>query len=303
MDAVAPPGPVRPSVSLPVLRVLCARHRLPLPAAVPAPWVGATACVYPLGAAVLKVPHPSDEAAAALRRDVAVAALARAAGVATPRILAVDDRCDLLPAPYALAERIAGQAIARSDAKPQPWRALGWQLGLVHTRIDAEPLRPMLRTFTQSPEVDPRRWTLELAAASILPADDAAWLLALLDRLAPAALAPLPPVFCHGDVNAANVLVGQDPARPVLIDWAGAGWLDPVWDVAAVPLAAVPAVLAGHREVAPLPDDANAEARLLWCRLQLALDRLRHGRDPAPAAVATRLLAEARAFAALGPSG
>ena len=42
-----------------------------------------------------------------------------------------------------------------------------------------------------------------------------------------------------------------------------------------MPLRAALPMLAGHREVAPLPDDETAEARILWSRLQLVLFGLR----------------------------
>lgn len=114
---------------------------------------------------------------------------------------------------------------------------------------------------------------------------DAQWLDALIDAIAPPALADLPVVLCHGDVNAANVLVSVGTGRfRALIDWAGAGWLDPAWDFAGVPPDVVPAMLAGHRSVAPLIDDATAEARILWCQIQTRLYPLR----AAPANAAMR---------------
>lgn len=65
-----------------------------------------------------------------------------------------------------------------------------------------------------------------------------------------------------------------------LLDWGAATWGDPAWDFAGVPLRAVPFMLEGHREIAPLDDDETAEARVLWRRLQIALWLLR--RPPRP---------------------
>lgn len=47
-----------------------------------------------------------------------------------------------------------------------------------------------------------------------------------------------------------------------------------------MPLRAVPLVLAGHREVAPLDLDEMAEARILWQHLQVALHLLPRGAAP-----------------------
>ena len=95
---------------------------------------------------------------------------------------------------------------------------------------------------------------------------------------APIVLGHEPVVLCHGDVNAANILVDRAGGDFLaLIDWSGAGWLDPVWDFAAVSPAIVPHLLAGHRAVAPLPDDASAESRICWCQIQTRLHAARQG--------------------------
>jgi hypothetical protein len=47
-----------------------------------------------------------------------------------------------------------------------------------------------------------------------------------------------------------------------------------------MPLAAVPHLVAGHRDVAPLPGDGSAESRLLWRRLQMLLAVLPRGAAP-----------------------
>ena len=66
-----------------------------------------------------------------------------------------------------------------------------------------------------------------------------------------------------------------------LLDWGSAGWGDPAWDFAAMPLRAVPFLLAGYREIGPVEQDDTAEVRILWRQLQLALYLLQ--REPQPA--------------------
>jgi aminoglycoside phosphotransferase (APT) family kinase protein len=166
--------------------------------------------------------------------------------------------------------------MATGDAPRQAWFALGQQLSLVHAVIPETEVPVPLREFRQSAAVDPQPWVTELLAAGSLTSDDAMWLRRLLEDLAPVALAGNEADrllrLCHGDVNASNVLVASDTgAFRAVIDWAGAGWLDPVWDFAGIPLDAVPWVLAGHRAVAPLPDDATAEVRICWCQSQTRL--------------------------------
>jgi len=51
-------------------------------------------------------------------------------------------------------------------------------------------------------------------------------------------------------------------------------------DFAGVPLRAVPTMLAGYRELTPLPEDDTAESRILWRHLQISLYLL--SRPPQP---------------------
>jgi len=127
---------------------------------------------------------------------------------------------------------------------------------------------------------------------------DAQWLEALLDTIARPALVDVPTVLCHGDVNAANVLVDQESGRfRALIDWAGAGWLDPAWDFAGVALDVVPAMLAGHRSVAPVTHDGTAEARILWCQVQTRFYPLREATGDPGKGVVERHIDQIRRFA------
>lgn len=47
-----------------------------------------------------------------------------------------------------------------------------------------------------------------------------------------------------------------------------------------MPFAAVPELLAGHREIAPLDADEGAEARIVWRRLQMTVSVLSRGANP-----------------------
>ena len=91
----------------------------------------------------------------------------------------------------------------------------------------------------------------------------------------------MPRRFLHSDLQTTNIMVrGALLAYLALLDWGSAGWGDPAWDFAGVPLRAAPWLLAGHREVALLDNDETAEARVPWRHLQLALLVLRRGPLP-----------------------
>jgi hypothetical protein len=58
-------------------------------------------------------------------------------------------------------------------------------------------------------------------------------------------------------------------------------WLgDPALDFSGMPLRAAPLVLAGYREIAPLPEDETAEARFLRYHLHFALLNIRNEPQP-----------------------
>lgn len=268
-------------ITLDQLAAIAAKHGLRPSVTLPEPWVGATSRVYPLGVVVVKVPFDEPAAIAALRTDAAIVPFVRSLGVAAPALIALDADRDIAPVPFAILERVAGalplDRTGRSDRDRATWEEVGRQLAPVHAVTERDAVPVELREFRQSPGVDPRPWVDELEEAGALEQVDAAWLRPLLDRLAPAALADEPLALCHGDLNAANILVDERTGEfRALIDWAGAGWLDPVWDLAGVPLDVVPWLLAGHRQVAPLPDDATAEARVFWCQVQTRLFSLRN---------------------------
>jgi thiamine kinase-like enzyme len=201
--------------------------------------------------------------------------------VQTPEVIAFDDSLTMLPVPFAIIRRIRQSTTlygrgSRDVSLPEAWKAVGREVALVHQVRQGSSLLVQLREFRQSSGVDPLPWVDGLVERGALGAEDDGWLQGLLDSLASRALADVPLTLCHGDINASNVLVSTRSGRFLsLIDWAGAGWLDPVWDFAGVSLDAVPFMLAGHREVAPMPQDHTAEARIFWCQAQTRLSAAR----------------------------
>jgi aminoglycoside phosphotransferase (APT) family kinase protein len=247
---------------------------------------------------VLRVPHADPARVAGAAVEAVAVPVARAAGVRTPVLVAFDDSRELLPVPYSVYERVPGVPLVTLDlpptATPEVWQELGHDLALLHTRVSQE--GPGGRLWSDAPpdDPDPRPWLEELAVAGYFAPADAGWLRDLLDRLAPAARAPVPRRFTHGDVSAANILV--DPAAQAylaLIDWGGAGWGDPAWDFAPLSLWAAPFVLEGYRAVAAEAGAAPTRERIAWRYTQLALFILRHRHPvstPAATVTVSRLL-------------
>jgi hypothetical protein len=265
---------------LPTLREFTAiarKHRLSLPTHVPMPWVGATSRVFPVGDHVVKVPFDDPAAIRAVMTDAVVEPIVHGHGVATRELFALDDSCETLAVPFSIFRRIQPAVSLADYSGPsqrvtRAWEEVGRHLAIVHRITSNDAVPTPLRTFQQSAQVDPRPWVAELTAAGVLCDADAWWLRNLLEDLVPLVRTHEPKTLCHGDVNAANVLVHPDSGRFLaLIDWAGAGWLDPVWDFASVSLNLVPSLLTGHRSIAPLPDDHSAEARICWVQTQTRL--------------------------------
>jgi aminoglycoside phosphotransferase (APT) family kinase protein len=282
-----------------LLSALLNKHGLAPPRTVPRPWTGATSRVYPCGNVVVKIPFEAPPAIDAVRTDARVAPVAHALGVTTPDVIVFDDALDILPVPFSIVRLIRGaEPLDRHRGDDAIWRAVGREIALVHQIRDVDAVPVPLRVFRQSPGVDPRPWVDDLRERGVLNEGDARWLRDLLDALAPRAMAEVPPTLCHGDVNASNVMVDVREGRfRALIDWAGAGWLDPVWDFAALPMDVIPVLLEGHREIAPLPIDDTAEARICWCQIQTRLYTARATpRDAAGGEIVGRLLDQVRRF-------
>ena len=236
---------------------------------------------------VLRVPRLAPNFARAIRREALVVPIARNAGVQTPAIVACDEALDLLPVPYAIYERVRGaslESLAPEPATtPRVWRAVGRDLARLHGGIPRTHPLDLLREETPR---DIRPLAARRASEGYFGVAEARWLMGWLERLAPAALAPITLRFCHADVQSANVMVAhaqasEAPRYAALIDWGDAQWRDPAWDCAGMPLRAAPHVLDGHREVAALDGDETAEARVLWRHLHLALAMLERGPQPA----------------------
>lgn len=270
------------------LSAIGAQYGFPVPDTVPEPWHGATSRVYPVGEIVIKVAMDAPDAARSVVIDAAMNPVARELGVRTLEIVAFDETLDILPVPYVVVRRVMhGLPLAQLPAShpglATAWEEAGRDLALLHRTPYGTPMPIPLREFRQTPEVDPRPWVDQLLEHGALAAGEAARLRETLDELAPHALADVPLYLCHGDVNRENILVdATSGAYRALIDWAGAGWLDPAWDFVAVPSSAVPHLLAGHRSVHPLLADETVEARIRWCRIQTQLfaDRSQIGDPP-----------------------
>jgi aminoglycoside phosphotransferase (APT) family kinase protein len=157
---------------------------------------------------VLRVPRNHPSAFACLRKESVAVPAARRAGVRTPALLFFDDTRELLPVPYAIFERVHGETLGLLDLEPRDsaaaYRELGCDLALLHSRVSRSDPAGQLGS-DELP--DPRHEADRLAVEGYFTSAEARWLTEWSDRLAAAALAPLPLRFLHGDTQASNMIV------------------------------------------------------------------------------------------------
>jgi aminoglycoside phosphotransferase (APT) family kinase protein len=290
--------PPFPEISDELLHTIAERHNVGGSAISRLPEVGIFNTIYALGAdLILRIPRNHPAFTEAVCKEALAVPAARAAGVRTPELVAFDASLELLPVPYTLYERVQGETLGLLDHEPSDspsaWHELGRDLALLHTQVAAQ--GPIAEIEIEGLP-DPRLWLDQIAQEGYFTPMEARWLCRWLDRLAPAALASVPHCFLHGDIQTTNMLPhcflhGDIQTTNMLvragsldylaiIDWGSAGWGDPAWDFAGIPLRAVPLLLQGYRTVAALDGEATAEARILWRHLQLALLVLRRGPLP-----------------------
>jgi aminoglycoside phosphotransferase (APT) family kinase protein len=240
--------------------------------------------IYLLGQEfVLRIPRNHEGTVAQARTEAIAAPMARAAGVRTPRLIAYDDSCDLLPVPYTIYERVHGRTLGLLDWEPAEthlvWHELGRDLALLHTGVSADGPAGRLREAEDWP--DPRALVEERAIDGWFTGLEVRWFTRWLDRISPAATIPTPRRMLHLDIQATNVMLRDDAfAYSALLDWGCAGLGDAASDFCGIPMRVVPTMLEGHRSIAPLDADDGAEARILWRHLQIALAMLPRGAVP-----------------------
>jgi aminoglycoside phosphotransferase (APT) family kinase protein len=274
-----------PALSPVTLQLIAERHHLAARTFKPLPSIGIFNAIFLFGDdLILRVPRNDPHFTAALTKEAIAVPAARAAGVRTPRLIVFDDSLALLPVPYALYERVHGEALESLALDPTTTPAVYRDLGrdLAHLHIGVSPDSPAGQLGAPNlPQCDPRLLTQEIADTGYFSAAEARWLEQWLGQLPPLLEAPQARRFLHGDTQATNLLVDPDSlAYLALIDWGGCGWGDPALDFSGMPLRAVPDVLAGYREIAALPEDRTAEARILRYHLHFALINIRNKPQP-----------------------
>jgi aminoglycoside phosphotransferase (APT) family kinase protein len=264
------------------LQTIAARHGFGAHVARRLPSGGIINTVFAFGDRfVLRVPRQHPAHIAQLHLDVAAIPLAVAAGVRTPALVAFDDSEEVLPVPFVIVEHVAGRDLESLRADPAEvadvWREVGSDLGRLHAGVDVAAW-PGGASNAET-DIDVAALIDQRVDEGWLSYVEARWLGAWVERVGGPGRTRHP-TATHGDVQMSNVLVGDDGRYLALLDWGCAATRDPVVDFMPMPMVAVPFLLEGHRAVAPLPDDDDAERRILLGRLQTLLAVMPRGAAP-----------------------
>jgi hygromycin-B 7''-O-kinase len=195
------------------------------------------------------------------------------AGIPTPRLIAYDDRRDLVPVAYTIYKRVEGETLGTSDLLPEVShevvRQLGREIAKIHRipkPVDLRVLEVLDRAYVESSI----RLTEE---ADAVDADGAAWCRRWLDKLAPA-LDQCPTVVTHNDIHPWNLFIDGQERLSWILDWGDGGIGDPTRDFCGFPFWAIPIQVEAYRG-AGAELDRFFEGRLLARWLALALWDLR----------------------------
>ena len=217
---------------------------------------------------VLRIATDHPEARPDARTEVVAAPVARAHGIAVPRLLAFQ------AGEYSLWERVHAETLSELPFLPRAWRELGGELARLHDRVRACD-DPNGWLDTPGPYDDPAPPLRTLVARGAVAADAAAALERWLDALRPALAPPSRRCFLHNDAHAGNVMCTRDGALVALIDWGDAGWGDPAHELGSLPIEAVPHVVAGYEAAGG--ELAGWEAMILWDQIGGAVDGVETG--------------------------
>jgi len=230
--------------------------------------------IYATKDVVIRVAREHPEALRDARTESIAAPVAYAAGLSTPRLFVFDDSRELLDRPYSIWERVHGETLGliSSDphSMPNTWRQVGHQMALLHVNVKqfADP-----KKYLHEPErdLDLKSLLEKLVSTDHFFKNLAKEISTLIAELQPAVLEQSEICFLHSDVKDMNIMCTSGDELLALIDWGDAGWGDPTFDFAQIPLLAIPYVLEGYREVAPYLLGGTLKERIIWDKLNYAM--------------------------------
>ena len=228
---------------------------------------------------VLRIPRNAPNCIEEAYTESVAVPIVVEAGLQTPRLLAFDTSCELLPVPYTIYEKAPGVTWGVQKQPFHTWkqtcRDLAQQLALLHTSIQhtTDP-----QGYLEQAEHEATRDYLPKAVEyGLLNQADQTWLERWLDHLQPAFEQAMEPVFLHNDIHPHNILVYPEDRLSAILDWSDAGWGDVALEFVWLPLQTAAEVLKSYREIRGSSVDEYLEERIIWNHLGIMLRRLKRG--------------------------
>lgn len=212
---------------------------------------------------ILRITH-QEECDGEADREAAVVPFVASRGIRTPALVAVNSTCDLAPRPYTIYERAPGTLLGASDREhawfESTYREIGRQCALLHTLEVTEELRSHLRP----PELtEPRKSLAKAADAGLVSPGERARTEAMVGDLEALVGERRELALIHWDIHPWNLLVDDQTGElTAIIDWGDAGIGDPAYDLASMPIEALPGMLAGYEETRRIGPDFVAACLL-----------------------------------------
>ncbi len=230
--------------------------------------------IYATKDVVIRVAREHPEALRDARTESIAAPVAYEAGLLTPRLLIFDDSRDLLDRPYSIWQRVHGETLGliSSDphSMPNTWRQVGHQMALLHVNVKQFE-DPKKYLHEPERELNLKSFLEKLVSTDHFCKDIAKDISTLIAELHPTILEESKICFLHSDVKGMNIMCTRGDELLALIDWGDAGWGDPTFDFAQIPLLVIPYVLEGYREVAPDFLGGTLKERIVWDKLYYAI--------------------------------
>lgn len=251
--------------------------------------VGQVNAVWAIGDAhILRIPRDDETCLRETWAESVAAPAAAAAGLPTPRLVAFDARCDLVPVPYTVYERAPGAVFARATRDPATVSSVWHDVGAAIARFHRDQAAPDDPEGRLPDERGPDPWAIveRVRAGCELRGFQIDWVDRWLARLAPAFAASPERLLLHDDLHPFNLLVdglADEPRLSAILDWGDAGWGDPALEFVSMPTRAVPAAFDAYQTVRPL--DPLAPGRIIAWHLGIALDLLLLDPPPVPRTV------------------
>jgi hygromycin-B 7''-O-kinase len=194
---------------------------------------------------IIRDEEGDDEA----ERENLVMPLVLEAEIPSPRLVACDLDCKLVPRPYTIYERAEGELLGNLDCEPDKFDRLFYDVGRhAATLHRITPSDQVLEKLRRENHFNPRKQFQRTFDQGKIEPADAADIECWLDRLEAEMVEPDAEALIHKDIHPWNLFANPETgALTAIIDWGDSSFGDPALEFVSMPLFAVPQMIEGYR--------------------------------------------------------